>query len=716
MRPFVPLQLSSANFLRLISTAPRALLSGFSPPLGKQFDHLVDDGDAELYDMFGTPVGAPQRVNPRLASDGSEVFDDIPDFTEYRDTSVRPVVFTPERPSPLWGVNLDDIGSEYMHQSRLSGGRQDPIVPVCPERHGIPEVFAKRLEKEFGITHLTPVQARALQHIYGGNDAAICAPTGSGKTFAFCVALLSKIMREGPPVSNSTLILSPSTDLCYQTERWLRRLWWHPNDERLCVSITEEQTEGFVHSLLIGQSNFSTKLRRFIGGKGVDERPSILIATPEALLKFCEARKKVLQRTQPNRNFSLVPIFPYLSTVIVDEVDSVLPPHSDKAPGNLLMNRYLTNSKFQAPLQRIFVSATLSATTVNHVRRFLRKSLMAHKSAHLFETEMMEMNGETNGVRGLQQKGSARGLSAENRNDGRGTTTSGSKAASTRLAIPENVSTEFFSADRLHEQRKVIETVVIRDLPPRGGGTHEADQRKGAGIKSLVVLPESADPVMFVNEVLQGLGTVDYSLWTNDLRGTNDEDEDGDGEAADTQQQRDEIARLPANVPLPLRLVNPRHRRRIIRGGLASEEEINEYLASSLRANAAAAASPKSSVVVKGHCSPVANDDRSDEVTFILCSKESVRGADIPKLTHMFLMAPPENALDLAHMIGRVGRMGSDGIACVVTPRSTLRHLSQYCDVLGIPFKLHKRFKDVDVHHQRIVAEAREEEDDESSQ
>ncbi|MFH1294806.1 MAG: DEAD/DEAH box helicase [Candidatus Aenigmatarchaeota archaeon] len=67
--------------------------------------------------------------------------------------------------------------------------------------------------KEFGFEKLTPIQEKGIPSIMEGRDFVGQAETGSGKTVAFALPILSKIRpREGIQV----LVLTPTRELCVQ--------------------------------------------------------------------------------------------------------------------------------------------------------------------------------------------------------------------------------------------------------------------------------------------------------------------------------------------------------------------------------------------------------------------------------------------------------------------------------------------------------------------
>jgi len=75
---------------------------------------------------------------------------------------------------------------------------------------------------EVGYTDMTPVQAASLPAILAGRDVVAEAKTGSGKTAAFALGLLSKL--DASVVTLQGLVLCPTRELADQVSREIRRL------------------------------------------------------------------------------------------------------------------------------------------------------------------------------------------------------------------------------------------------------------------------------------------------------------------------------------------------------------------------------------------------------------------------------------------------------------------------------------------------------------
>jgi len=73
-----------------------------------------------------------------------------------------------------------------------------------------------------GYEQMTPIQAESLPHILAGRDLIAQAKTGSGKTAAFAIGLLSALQIERFAIQS--LVLCPTRELADQVAREIRRL------------------------------------------------------------------------------------------------------------------------------------------------------------------------------------------------------------------------------------------------------------------------------------------------------------------------------------------------------------------------------------------------------------------------------------------------------------------------------------------------------------
>ncbi len=80
--------------------------------------------------------------------------------------------------------------------------------------------------RELGFTRATPIQEQAIPPALEGRDLLACAMTGSGKTAAFLLPILNRLM-EKPRGSTRALILTPTRELAAQIEEHLRQLAVH---------------------------------------------------------------------------------------------------------------------------------------------------------------------------------------------------------------------------------------------------------------------------------------------------------------------------------------------------------------------------------------------------------------------------------------------------------------------------------------------------------
>ncbi|MDD5383650.1 MAG: DEAD/DEAH box helicase [Gallionella sp.] len=140
-----------------------------------------------------------------------------------------------------------------------------------------------RAIEEEGYTEPTPIQAQAIPHVLAGRDLMAMAQTGTGKTAAFTLPLLQRLL---PHASTSTsparhpiraLILAPTRELAIQVEKSVETYSRH-------VPLRSTVVFGGI----------DIKTQKPALAKGVE----ILVATPGRLLDHVESRNLMLNQVQ----------------------------------------------------------------------------------------------------------------------------------------------------------------------------------------------------------------------------------------------------------------------------------------------------------------------------------------------------------------------------------------------------------------------------------
>src|SRR5512136_2735659 len=80
--------------------------------------------------------------------------------------------------------------------------------------------------KELGFTRPTPIQNDAIPPAMEGRDVLACAMTGSGKTAAFVLPILHRLMSK-PRRTTRALILTPTRELAAQIDQHFSELSVH---------------------------------------------------------------------------------------------------------------------------------------------------------------------------------------------------------------------------------------------------------------------------------------------------------------------------------------------------------------------------------------------------------------------------------------------------------------------------------------------------------
>lgn len=136
-----------------------------------------------------------------------------------------------------------------------------------------------------GYVYPTPIQDQAIPAILAGNDIIGIANTGTGKTAAFAVPLLHKLMEDR---NSKALIVAPTRELAQQIEQEFKLI---------------ARSSGLFGALLIGGSSMGIQLR------DLRSNPTVIIGTPGRIMDHMNRGTLNLSR---------------FNHVILDEVDRML--------------------------------------------------------------------------------------------------------------------------------------------------------------------------------------------------------------------------------------------------------------------------------------------------------------------------------------------------------------------------------------------------------
>ena len=205
----------------------------------------------------------PAVSKPRIPKTEPEAFDKEPRYeapARRAKAAVPPLVKTPQRPvappAPRW--TLDDFSI-----APLLGKTRFHDFALAPElMHAI---------QDLGFTYCTPIQAQVLGHTLKGQDAIGRAQTGTGKTAAFLISIITQLLETPPPKERymgepRALIIAPTRELVVQIAK----------DAEALTKYCKLNVMGFV-----GGMDFDKQLKQ------LEQRfCDILVATPGRLLDF----------------------------------------------------------------------------------------------------------------------------------------------------------------------------------------------------------------------------------------------------------------------------------------------------------------------------------------------------------------------------------------------------------------------------------------------
>ena len=141
--------------------------------------------------------------------------------------------------------------------------------------------------ESMGFCTPTPIQAKAIPVALEGRDLMGCAQTGTGKTAAFCVPLISHLLKSPP--GPSALILAPTRELALQIRDVLKKM--------------TAPFPALYPTLLVGGAPMYSQIKSLL------RKPCILVGTPGRIIDHLHRRHLSVTTTK---------------MVVLDEADRML--------------------------------------------------------------------------------------------------------------------------------------------------------------------------------------------------------------------------------------------------------------------------------------------------------------------------------------------------------------------------------------------------------
>ena len=223
----------------------------------------------------------------------------------------------------------------YIDQSRFinKAVAVEQSQEFIPENHFIDFEVDEKLKSNIinkGYTLPTPIQDKIIPYILSGNDVVGIANTGTGKTAAFLIPLINKVLKQ--PKEN-VLIVVPTRELAIQIEQELK-------------------------DFIVGMKLYSVSV---VGGSPIGKQIRDLKFRNEFVIGTVGRIKDLIERKVLNLSL--------FNTVVLDEADRMLD------MGFINDMRFMMS---QMPKNRhtLFFSATLSPEIEGLIKEFLREPVM----------------------------------------------------------------------------------------------------------------------------------------------------------------------------------------------------------------------------------------------------------------------------------------------------------------------------------------------------
>ena len=275
-----------------------------------------------------------------------------------RQFSSGPRPFRRGRPPVRRGKSVP--GAQYIDPSKFVNKvtvTTEEVAEYKPEHAFTDFKIDDKLKKviiDRGYKLPTPIQDRTIPHILGGADVVGIANTGTGKTAAFLIPLIDRVLHDK---NHQTLIVCPTRELAQQIEQELKKF-----------------TTGMkIFSVsCVGGSNIGYQLRQ------LRLHNSFIIGTPGRLKDLIERKAINLAK---------------FSAIVLDEADRML-------DMGFINDMKLIMAGMPAARQTLFFSATLSPEIERLVGQFLKNpvriSVKTRDTAKSVDQDVVRIARNTN--------------------------------------------------------------------------------------------------------------------------------------------------------------------------------------------------------------------------------------------------------------------------------------------------------------------------------
>ncbi|WNM63504.1 DEAD/DEAH box helicase [Candidatus Nitrospira neomarina] len=214
---------------------------------------------------------------------------------------------------------------------------------------------------KLGLTEPTPIQVQAIPPALEGRDVLGCAQTGTGKTAAFVIPIIERLV-DGPKGHPRAMILAPTRELAFQIQETVDKFG---------------RVRGIFATTLVGGADMHAQVR------GLRQRPDIIVATPGRLLdhmwqgtvSFTKLRMVVLDEADRMLDMGFAPQLNQIIEALPETRQTLL--FSATMPNNLAdLARMSLNDPFKALVAKSATPAEGVTHTVHHTANSDKTSLL----------------------------------------------------------------------------------------------------------------------------------------------------------------------------------------------------------------------------------------------------------------------------------------------------------------------------------------------------